>query len=79
MKTTKGYLKTLTMLIVTLAFIISFFAAIILVIIGFIGMFASEDLIVALSFILAAIILGFITSILNDLMAWLDKKFRPYY
>lgn len=79
MKNTKRYLKILTMFIVMFAFLLSFVIAISLGITSIIGMFATEDLIGELSLILAAIIFGFITSILSDLMAWLDKKFKPYY
>ena len=78
MKTTKRYLKMLTMCVIMFAFIISFAAAIFLGVAGFIGIFASKDFIIALLLILVAIIFGFITSLLNDLMEWLDKKFRPY-
>ena len=78
MKTTKKYLKTLTMFVVMLVYIMSFAAAILLGITGVIGMFSLKNFITALWFVLVAIIFGFITALLNDLMEWLDKKFKPY-
>lgn len=78
MKSTKRYLKALTMFIVMAAFIVSFAIAIFTCIVGITGLFASEDFAIALLFILIAIIFGFVTSVLNDLIKWLDKKFRPY-
>ena len=78
MKTTKKYLKTLTMFVVMLVYIMSFAAAILLGITGVIGMFSLKNFITALWFVLVAIIFGFITAWLNDLMEWLDKKFKPY-
>ena len=78
MKTTKKYLKTLTMCVVMITYIISLAIAIFLGVTGLFGIFVSEDLIISLLFILVAVILGFVVSILSDLMEWLDKKFRPY-
>lgn len=78
MKSTKKYLKALTMFIVMTAFIVSFAIAIFIGIVGITGLFASEYFAIALLFILIAIIFGFVTSVLNDLIKWLDKKFRPY-
>ena len=78
MKTTKKYLKTLTMCVVMITYIISLAIAIFLGTTGLFGIFVSEDLIISLLFILVAVILGFVVSILSDLIEWLDKKFRPY-
>jgi hypothetical protein len=78
MKYTKRYLKTFMICIVMLAFIISLAIATFFGLAGFLGILTSGDFIVALLLILAAIVFGFIASMLNDLMEWLDKKFRPY-
>ena len=78
MKTTKKYLKILTMFVVMSVYIMSFAAAILLGITGVIGMFSLKNFITALLLVLVAIVFGFITSVMNDLMEWLDKKFRPY-
>lgn len=66
------------MFVVMLVYIMSFAAAILLGITGVIGMFSLKNFITALWFVLVAIIFGFITALLNDLMEWLDKKFKPY-
>lgn len=78
MKTTKKYLKTLGMFVVIFIHFLSISSSILFGVFGFIGMFVSEELVVVFLFILVSIILGFISALLNDLIEWLDKKFRPY-
>ena len=78
MKTTKKYLKTLGMFGVIFIHFLSISSSIFCGVFGFIGMFVSEELVVVFLFILVSIILGFISALLNDLIEWLDKKFRPY-
>jgi hypothetical protein len=79
MKYTKRYLKAFTMCIAMFAFIISLAMVTFFGLAGFLGILTSSgDFIVALLLIFAAIVFGFIASMLNDLMEWLDKKFRPY-
>lgn len=77
MKVTKRYLKLLTMGVLIACFCFSATLAGLLGVVSVVGVVAA-DLISALKSFGAAAILGFMATLLWDLLSWLDQKFKPY-
>ena len=75
MKTTKSYLKACTQIIVLALFVLSAGSAVLLGIMSVIGLCTKVDILSVLSLIAAALISGLISSMLYDLLEYLNNKF----